>query len=216
MSARILLIRHGETDWNREKRIQGQLPEAPGLNETGRAQALSIGKRMGAENVAVLYSSPAKRARETASLAWKGDIRFVPELAERTYGELEGRRWDEVKAARPDLYQAYEEQRRLPGVQGGEMLEAVGERALAAFGEIVRKEHAGTVAVITHGIVIKTILAALLGAPAEAAAKIKVSNGSISAIEYDAKTGKVNIVGVNDTRHLKGEMQLQVKDRVMA
>lgn len=157
----LILIRHGETDWNRARRIQGAT-DIP-LNDTGRAQArdagLALGDRLQAETPLVLVSSDLQRAAETADIIGAILGRPVtgryPELRERSYGEAEGVSIDELAerwGRGPDV--------RVPGAETREQLR---ERALRALARVIddasTAEEPPVVVAVAHGALIREVLA---------------------------------------------------------
>jgi probable phosphoglycerate mutase len=134
---RILLARHGETQWNVEGRYQGKTFDIP-LSEAGRAQALALGRRLRGLAIHRAVASPLLRARQTAELAL-GDraamLAFDPRLVELSHGEWEGRLAAEIQAEQPDLRRAWRETPHLVRLPGGESFRDVEARAWPAFQE---------------------------------------------------------------------------------
>ena len=130
MTTELYLVRHGETDWNRQRRIQG-LTDIP-LNDTGREQARATGRALGRRAFDGIFSSPLGRALETARII-AGEVGLpepsvIDALAERNYGEAEGMGFDEIERRWPD--------RR--AVPGQESREQVVERVLPALHDLAR------------------------------------------------------------------------------
>jgi probable phosphoglycerate mutase len=146
----LLLARHGETDWNRDRRWQGHAPT--GLNDTGRGQAKALARELAARPPEAVYSSDLPRSRETAEIvaAELGlPVRLDPRLREVDVGEWSGLTWGEVESRFPDGAA-----RRLAGGTGwenGEAFEAMSARVVAALGEIAAGHEGGRVLVVTHG-----------------------------------------------------------------
>jgi probable phosphoglycerate mutase len=146
----LVLVRHGETEWNRERRWQGHAD--PGLNDAGQRQAAELADRLGSASFDALYSSDLARARETAEIvsARVGlPVRLDPRLREVDVGEWSGLTSEEVEALYPDHYRA-----RHDGVtpwMGGESYDAMGARVLEALREIAAAHESGRVLVVTHG-----------------------------------------------------------------
>lgn len=147
----ILLVRHGETDWNRDRRVQGHT-DTP-LNETGRAQARELAGALAAESFDAVYTSDLARAQDTAALvAADHAVELVPLVAlrERHFGTWEGLTDDEVLARFPDAR---------PGHWGdGETAEEMTERVLAALATIAAAHPGGTVLVVSHGGPLRAVL----------------------------------------------------------
>jgi broad specificity phosphatase PhoE len=150
----ILLARHGETDWNRENRVQGHTDQP--LNETGLTQAKALADRLAAERLVAVYSSDLVRARETAAVvaSLHGlEVLLDAGLREKNFGTWEGLTDVEIRARFPDA---------VDGRFGdGETTEAVSARSVAAFERIRARHAAGSVLVVSHGGSLRTILAHL-------------------------------------------------------
>lgn len=149
MPTRILLVRHGETDWNAEQRWQGQT-DTP-LNERGRDQALQLAEEMAGERVDAVYSSDLVRAHETARIVAGRlglDVTVVPGLRERQFGSWEGMRDEEVEHRFPGLGSAPDAEPRED--MAGRVWESI---------EAIARTHPGqTVLVVAHGGPIRAIL----------------------------------------------------------
>jgi uncharacterized phosphatase len=149
----LYLVRHGETDWNLQRRIQGST-DIP-LNETGRAQARTTGGLLARRNWDAIYASPLSRAFETASIIASSvglpAPTTEPLLVERNYGEAEGMTGTDIDA----LYPAGVD------VPGRESREAVTARVLPALLAIAEQHHDQAVIVVSHGGVIRSVLNAV-------------------------------------------------------
>lgn len=194
---RLTLIRHGLTEWNRQRRFQGQAD--PPLTEAGRKQARRLARLLSRyAQVDAVVSSPLRRARETAELAFPGrEVATDARLMELDFGRFEGRTaaenaqdpaWAEWAA---DAFG-----RRTPG---GESYEDLRTRAVAWFCEL--PADVGEVAVVTHSGVIQMLLSHVLGIERPRWRKrIYVRHSSVTRILF-AEEGTV-VERVNDTRHL--------------
>ncbi len=179
--ARLYLVRHGETDWNRQNRIQGHTPTS--LNEDGRAQAETLARFFTASPLTAVWSSDLPRARETAAIIAAPHglaVRTVPALRERNLGPFEGMTGDEVnealKGAGPggrDFASWHE----VPGVEQDEEILArvapVLEEARGIEGEAV---------LLTHGGVQKAVLFHVLGIPGTVRRAFALGNGLVVAL----------------------------------
>lgn len=149
----LYLIRHGETDWNRQRRVQGRT-DIP-LNEMGREQARRAGDLLARRTWTAVYSSPLSRARETAELiAARVGLEAVvalDELMERDYGAAEGLTDREIEERYPGGLRA----------PGQETREEVGARIVAALDRIAREHPGGRVLVVSHGGAIRSVLNAV-------------------------------------------------------
>jgi broad specificity phosphatase PhoE len=147
----ILLVRHGETDWNLERRVQGHTDRP--LNETGRAQARALADELAAEEIDVIYSSDLIRAHETARIVAerKGlDVTAIPELRERDFGTWEGLTDDDIVARFPDAHH------RAWG--DAETKEEMAERVLEALRRIALAHGDSRVLVVSHGGPLRAVL----------------------------------------------------------
>jgi probable phosphoglycerate mutase len=146
----LVLVRHGETDWNRERRWQGHAD--PGLNAAGRRQAAELAERLASSSFDALYSSDLARARETAEIvaALLGlRVRLDPRLREVDVGEWSGLTSLEVEARYPERFRARHDG-ATPWTRG-ESYDAMSTRVLQALDEIAAAHESGRVLVITHG-----------------------------------------------------------------
>lgn len=186
----VLLVRHGQTDWNVERRIMG--PKPVGLNKAGRAQARSLHKGLKEISIDRIYTSPLKRALQTAQLIDQGrEIPIVIEvkLQEIDYGEWVGRTFDEVR--QDPRYQRYHTKPSEAVGPGQETVLGVRDRAVG-FVESVRRENGiGRVVVVTHADIIKILLAHYLHLNLDEFHQLKVDNGSISVVWFDGAAERV-------------------------
>jgi 2,3-bisphosphoglycerate-dependent phosphoglycerate mutase len=201
---RLLLVRHGETDWNREARIQGQL-DVP-LNGIGREQARRLAERLAGEGIQAVYSSDLDRACETARIALPGpgmEARRMPELREAAFGVWQGRRWADLEREAPREVLRYRGENGDYAPPGGESPIDLRARSVAAFARILDEEEGRTVAVFSHGGPCRMILADLLGVAMPRVRRLAMSNASVHSVKVEGDDAQV--VLLNDTAHLTGE-----------
>lgn len=207
MATRVLFIRHGETEWNRAKRIQGHI-DIP-LAETGVAQADRLAVRLAREahdglTLDAIYSSDLTRAqqtaRPTASVLGVG-LRLVKGLRERAYGVFQGHDGDAIASRFPAAYAVW--QTRDPGFapEGGESSRAFYHRVLHAVAEIVGSHPDGRIACVTHGGVLDCVYRSARGVPLEAPRNHALLNTSINTVDFD-EAGRASIVAWGDVAHL--------------
>lgn len=201
-STRVLAIRHGETAWNRDKRIQGQF-DVP-LNETGRAQARSLGEALAGETVDVVYSSDLVRAHETAAAAAAAlgrPVQLVPGLRERSFGVFQGWTWQEIAERWPEQSERW--RRRDPdfGAEGGETLQDFYARSVGAVEQLLRAHAGQTVLLVTHGGVLDCLYRAATRLPLQAARTWTLGNAAINRLLYS--DAGFALVGWNDDAHLQ-------------
>ena len=160
---RLVLVRHGQTDFNREGRLQGQV-DIP-LNATGVQQAQSLAPMVAAAPPDVLVASPLERARETArllSVDTELEVRTDAAFLERSFGQWEGLRGEEIRQRWPEQHADWRAHRPVLGLDVEDRPE-VGERVAAACRTLVADHVGGTVMVVAHGAAITLGITALLG-----------------------------------------------------
>ena len=204
-----MLVRHGQSTWNEEHRIQGQLD--PPLSDLGRRQAALLGARLAARRFAGFYASDLKRAFETAEVIGEA-IGVAPEpstsLREVYLGDWEGRTSVEIAVEFPDAWASWVEEPDWDVVPGGEGAAAFEARVAAATDEMLRRHEHGDVLVVTHGGVIQVALHRIVGRPSHGLFPFKIQNASITLIER--RDGRAVIGGVNDIAHLESALVTDV------
>ncbi len=203
-TTRVIFIRHGETQWNRDLRIQGH--QNTQLSELGRAQARKLAARLAGEKLGAVYSSDLDRAYETAlCIAEEHHLPVVklPALREGCFGQWEGLNSAEIQSRFPEIQAKYRLDNVHTRVPGGESCADLSARAVAAVREIVTGRPGETVAVVSHGGTLKTILCDALGLPLEKRHRFSIGNASMSVVEY-RDSGPV-VISLNDTFHLEGD-----------
>ena len=205
---RMLLVRHGETDWNRQGRFQGQI-DIP-LNENGRAQAAAAGEFLRKVSFDRAYSSSMSRPRQTAEGILKHHagvpLTSVSDLVEIGHGEWEGRLEEEISAGWAELLADWKRAPETVQMPGGETIHDVWDRSLRGWNSIAASLAAEeTALVVAHDAVNKTILCALLGlTPADIWA-VKQGNGGVTVIDYPNGADQAPVVVcLNQTAHLGG------------
>ena len=174
----IYLVRHGQTQWNLEKRLQGATDNV--LNETGRRQAAELAQRLAGVPFDHIYSSGLRRAQETATaIAGATPVTALPALNERSFGKFEGIFEDQRDAA---LFAEFGKRSTVldDSLDGGESLQSQADRVMTAVRQITARHTTGSIAIVAHGGVNPLVLAALLEIPvAEAVARIKQANDEV-------------------------------------
>ncbi len=199
---RMIIVRHGESEWNRIHRYQGQLDAA--LSELGRLQAAALAERLRDEQLDCIYTSPLQRAAFTAEAIarFHPDIPLRPDTAllEIHHGEWQGKYANEVEQMFGD---GLREWRRYPTrsqMPGGESFSNVLKRTLD-FKERVLQEHAGqSILVSTHDVVLKILIADALAMDMDRMNCIWITNASISTIDYSGELPYV--LSLSETSHL--------------
>ena len=164
------LVRHGQTDWNLTGRWQGQAADAPGLNDTGYAQAQTIHEQLKGIEISAIYSSDLLRARQTADLVSEPlglPVTLEPRLREINLGVWEGMPSDEIEAKYP---QELAERARNPfntRAPDGESPREVAGRVLSVVNEIASKHPNESILIVAHGISLAVIICHSEGFPTE-------------------------------------------------
>jgi phosphoserine phosphatase len=205
---RFLLIRHGETDWNRAGKFQGQI-DVP-LNENGRQQASLAAEFLKTIQIDFGFTSPMSRPKETAEIIIAGrDLTLVEnaDLREIGHGLWEGKYESEIEAEYPGKLQQWHTHPESVQMPEGENLQDVWTRATAAWQQIL--QHVGNVPqtgiVVAHDATNKVLLCHLLGLGLADIWKIKQGNGAVTVIDYpDGIEGQPVIQALNLTSHLAG------------
>jgi len=201
---RLILVRHGETSWNRLGRFQGQ--GQVGLNDLGYRQACRAAGALRSVKPAALYSSPLPRALMTAEeISRELSLPVVPldGMKEIALGDLEGITSKTMRAQYSQLYTAWRHAPSSVTFPGGESLEQLQDRAWSAF-EYIGKTHPDDIVVaVSHGFAIGTILCRFMGLPLSQFHSLSVDLGSMSIIQTNSRSHRV--VAINDRCHLDGD-----------
>jgi probable phosphoglycerate mutase len=204
-ATRIIAIRHGETAWNVDSRIQGQ--RDIGLNDTGRWQARRVGEALAEEPITAVYSSDLGRAHETAQeIAEVTGIPVVPTegLRERSFGIFEGKTFDEIHQTWPEHAQNW--RKRIPDWQppeGGESLMELRARVQRTMVELAAKHPGEQIVVVAHGGVLDTLYRIATGQEVNSPRTWELPNGAINRLLWTPQG--FTLVGWSDTQHLDQE-----------
>ena len=198
---RLFVLRHGETESSRERRFTGARDVA--LTATGHLQAEAIATALATAGLQAVYASPLDRARATAELIAKPHglpVRLDPRFAEMRFGEWEGSRWSDVAAASPDLFARWRTTPCDVTVPGGESLTDVAARVADGIDALQAAHPDGTVALVTHAMVVRLIVLAALGLGPDRLWSVDASAGGLTEIEY--RPGWVTVHRMNTLSHL--------------
>ena len=201
-ATRVVAIRHGETAWNAETRIQGQR-DIP-LNATGVWQARQMAAALADEGIQAIYSSDLQRADDTAAaLAAATGLPLVNDagLRERHFGEFEGFTFAEIEQRWPALSERW--RRREPdfGPAGGETLNSFYARSVATATRLVAAHPGQTIALVTHGGVLDCLYRAATRVALQAPRTWQIGNTGVNRLLYSPE-GSV-LIGWNDVGHLE-------------
>ncbi len=202
-TTRLLVIRHGETDWNAQRRVQGHSDIA--LNATGQAQAKRLAAALADEAIAAVYSSDLQRAQATATalaLPRGLPVHATALLRERHFGLIEGRTFDDFGALHPEAAQHW--RKRTPDWAppgGGESLLALQARITSAVDALVRPHAGQQIAMVAHGGVLDVLYRAATRLDLQAPRTWEIRNCAINRLLWTPDSGLM-IVGWDDAAHL--------------
>ncbi|MCK6545560.1 histidine phosphatase family protein [Myxococcota bacterium] len=194
------ILRHGETEWNVEGRLQGS-SDSP-LTARGRAQSEAAARATQHVAFTCIYTSDLGRAQHTARLV-RGEraleIHTDPRLRELRYGHVEGMTWPEIAARHPGLREELRRQDFAP--PGGETRAELQARVAAAMHDIARRHVGARVLVVTHGGALSTFLRFVLGVPLEAPPGFRADNCALSRFDLEGDRFRLVTWGVADHLH---------------
>ena len=201
----LILIRHGETDWNRELRFQGHI-DVP-LNDMGHEQARRLGLRLAGETVQHLVSSDLMRAQQTAAPAAQQlqlPVVTTVTLREQHFGIVEGLRADEIQAQHPRAWEAWLEFREEHAMPEGESARDFHARIVGALGAIAAQHVGQRVLVVTHGGVLDMVWRTANGLSLSGPRQSDIPNAGFNRIRIAdaAVPSQIEILDWADTRHL--------------
>jgi len=198
----VVVVRHGETVWNSERRMQGQKNSA--LSDRGRAQARALGERMRSEPFDFLYSSDLVRAHETAQAiaAITGhEIRIDPRLRERGFGIFEGLTRAEMESRYPAQYERFRLRDPDYTIPGGESPRAFYERSMACFLDLTKRHHGRRIVVVAHGLLLDSLYRAAHDLDLMAPRGLDLINASLNTFRHHE--GRWHMLAWGDRAHLE-------------
>lgn len=202
--SKVYIVRHGESVWNLEQRLQGG--QDPALSDAGYRQAARVARALEGLGVAAVYSSPLRRASETARViaeALRVPLRMHGDLREIGMGEWEGLPYPELLGRHGEAYRAWIAAPADCPPPGGEPLAVFADRVMAALTEVREKYPREDTVLVTHGVVARVLLARTLGLDLNRIYRMRVSNCSVSCLSFDGdfpRVGLLNQVGHLETR----------------
>jgi phosphoserine phosphatase len=202
MATRFILVRHGQTEWNRgAERFRGRADLA--LNETGLEQANQIAARLAKEKIVAVYASPLKRTLQTAQpIAAAHQLQVIEHsgLLDLDFGALEGMTVDEARLAFPDVIEKWLAAPGHAKFPKGGSLKAVRGRIASLFDDLVLRHAGETVVLVSHKVVCGAMLCYVLGLPGDALWRIQQDNGCVNIFDQRGDDWVVTLM--NDTSHL--------------
>ena len=197
----LIVIRHGETDWNRQQRFQGQI-DVP-LNATGRAQAERLARRLSTESFDVVVASDLQRAHATATAAAGGRaIEVDPLWREQAFGVAEGLDAPTIVQQHPELWTQWLRHDADYAMPGGESVRTFHDRVLRGLQRVVQAHSGRCVAVFTHGGVLDMLWRAAQNLPLHGQRTCEIPNTGINRLRW--RDGTLQIVQWADAAHLDG------------
>ncbi|OGP70730.1 MAG: hypothetical protein A2Y80_00145 [Deltaproteobacteria bacterium RBG_13_58_19] len=198
----IILVRHGQTPWNKDKIFRGTV-DIP-HDDTGREEARLAGEWLKGETIQAAYCSPLSRARDTAEAIARHHglaVQDLPGLIDLNYGDWQGLPLAEVKVKYADLYRQWETAPHTVRFPNGETLDEVRQRALAAVAEVVERHPDQVVLLAAHRVVNKVLIAAFIGLDNSHFWRI---GQDTTAINRFHRVGDIwQIITLNDNCHLR-------------
>ena len=216
MATIVLLVRHGQTEWNRVERFRGRV-DVP-LNETGLQQAEATGRRVAAEwRPNAVYSSPLSRATRTAEAIGRHTgvaVEIHPGLADIDYGDWHGLTPEEARSRWPELVDLWYIAPQLAHIPGGETLADLRVRAMKTVDELTSRHAGQTIVLVGHTVINRIILLGVLKLGNERFWRIRQEPCAINV--FEAEVGDNTLVSLNDTCHLSDGDRSETGERLLA
>jgi len=200
----LYLIRHGETDWNIERRCQGFSDSE--LNGTGRRQAEAIARTLSNTKLEAIYASDLKRAYETARIVAKYHdvaVRTDEGFREIHQGDFEGLTLTELVANHSDFLERWFREPADLRVPGGESMREVQNRAWAALEKVIERHSDGNVVVVGHNLCNVTLLCRLMNMALADFRRIRQDESAVNVVEFGGRWPHPVVIRLNDTSHLR-------------
>ena len=208
--AEIILVRHGETQWNVEEIFRGRIDVE--LNDTGLKQAELLAEYLSSVKIDAIYSSPLRRALKTAEIIasyHKLDVGIAPGLIDFNYGKWQGLSHQEVRDKHKELYAAWMNRPDQVKMPAGENLDEVRKRAMTVVDRVIVK-YEGSVVLVSHRVVNKVLICALLGLDNSHFWSIKQDTCAVTKFTYENK--RFILTRHNDTSYLRPISQAPLSD----
>lgn len=200
---KLILVRHGETSWNKEEIFRGRKDIR--LNKNGIIQAKCLAKYLADLRIDAIYSSPLKRALFTAKEIAKShhlNLRIAKELIDFDFGIWEGHNHQEIKEKYPKLYFLWKRKPEKLKIPNGETIPILKKRLRTFLNYLIKKHSSETIILVSHRVVLKMFILTALKLDANYFWSVKLDTGSISILEYSPEQ-KFVLTRLNDMSHLK-------------
>ena len=201
---RIILVRHGETEWNKAGAEKFRGREDIELNEIGVRQAKAAAERITSWPVSAFYSSPLKRALTTAkilAMPFCLSVESLEGLVDIDYGNWQGLPYQEVSERYKQLYNQWLQRPHEFTFPGGESLQDVRVRATAALEKVLGQHEEETIVLVSHQVVCKVLICSLLGLDNSHFWQVEQDVCAINV--FEARNGRLTVTAINDTCHLE-------------
>lgn len=199
----LYLIRHGQTDWNRERRCQGFTDRE--LNATGRMQAEALARHFSATAIEAVFSSTLKRASETARIIARyhdAPVQQSDAFRELNQGQFEGLTLAELFSQHAEFLERWVRDPADLVLPGGESMRGVQERAWARLSEIIDAYPSGNVILVSHNLCILALLCRILDLDLSHFRRMRQDESAVNLIEFGERWPQPVIARLNDTSHL--------------
>ncbi len=200
----VYLIRHGETVFNRDGRVQGHTESD--LSELGREQARRVGERIRGVDFVRAFTSPLRRAEQTCAIAIDGSVEYETRegFKEINLGAWEGRKASDLRREFPEEVKLWFRRPSGVRIEGAETIRQFRSRVTAEMDRIRDVCPQGTLAVFAHGGVICTYLTSILGMKLDDIWRFKIRNGSVTRVIFPQGRPRIDLLG--DIHHLEGAL----------
>ncbi len=201
MMITVYLIRHGQTESNTTGFYMGRSDED--LTKVGYEQARRLSSRLDGLPIASVYTSPLRRAHATAAILAEPhelEARVVDDFIEIDLGDWQGLHMDEISRRWPEFWQQWRTNPSEVAIPNGESLTEVTERSIPAFHRIVETNRGKQTMIVAHEVIVKVIVAYVLGASNNIYRRFEISNTSLTVIQF--VDNKPSLIGLNDKSHL--------------
>ena len=204
---RLLLVRHGETEWTRTGRYQGVTDTA--LSDVGRSQAEALATRLAGEKLTAIFSSDLQRALHTAApiaRAHKHQVRLEPRLREIGFGAWEGLTWAQIQEQDPQTWAQWTVDPMSAMPAGGESLASIADRLGHLLTDLAARPDDQTILLVAHGGSLRVLICLALGLSPGSAWSLRMDNGALSELYLWPGAGsrvKAILALLNDRHHLQ-------------